>query len=445
MGRGVRKNMSWLVLGKRIMKLEKLHHTIQNVVRGALKRGLKWQAYNIIEEDKYRHRQPYGQWLWIPKAGLIGHVSIAPPGSGGFIGRDKPYYHSVRWSRAHPLARDLKEVWRAYNWGTYERGKIRRYGGTLSSAPEFAHWLEAREVAKREGRSIASYDEWSKEMSGPFHSAWLRARRNPKGRHPRRNAGFPKMSYQPYGTKVVTTRPVRWHGLHIPMGTTGKIERMLEGGEAVHVKFDDPKYGSFSLFTYEVRVIKSPRSNPRRASGLSTPEMLAAIKQHSDKTGEAIDVSLLYRGYRNPFRLGDDGGGRFWLMSYQDSTSETVSRATMLKRYAKARWFIKEGQTVARNAPGRKRILSMKAVQRQLQGVRNLAISHVVQGWDTVLDKTERTLQRYGLAGMFSGELREIRGLRRRYKGHKMPLTTAMSPAQGALWKLHKALSGRRR
>lgn len=253
--RGVRPNMSWLELGTRIMKVDLLHPSIQNVARGATRRGLKWQAYRISEVSKYGGRQDYGQWLWVPKANLIGHVSIAPPGSGGFIGKgDKPYYHAVKWSRAHPLARTLKEVWHAYHWGTYERGKIRRYGSSISSAPEFAHWLEAREAATREGRTIAPYKEWSAEMSEPFHATWLRARRNPKRRSTRRN---PVRLYWRYGTKVRTTAAIRWHGLYIPKGTLGKVTRMLDGGDAAHVEFDDGrKYGSFSCFVHELRVVR---------------------------------------------------------------------------------------------------------------------------------------------------------------------------------------------
>ena len=173
----VRKNMSWFELGSKITKLEKLHPTIQNVARGALKRGMKWIAYRLVEVDKYGHRQPYGQWLLVPKANLIGRVDVAPPGSGGFITGpgNKTIPFSVSWARPHPLARDIKEVWHAYNWGHSRRGKLERYGSRdVSNAPHYEHWLEAREVARREGRTIASYDKWSSEMSEPFHSTWWR-------------------------------------------------------------------------------------------------------------------------------------------------------------------------------------------------------------------------------------------------------------------------------
>lgn len=175
--RGVRRNMSWLELGSRIMKLDGLHEVIRNVARGATRRGMKWYAYRMTEVNKYGGRQTWGQFIWVPKARLIGHLEVAPPGSGGFIGHGKPVYHSVRWERPHPLARTIKEVWDAHIWGTYHKGKIRRYGGALSVAPEFAHWLEAREVAEREGRKIQPYKEWRDEMSEPFHSTWWRAGR----------------------------------------------------------------------------------------------------------------------------------------------------------------------------------------------------------------------------------------------------------------------------
>lgn len=195
--RGVRRNMSWLVLGARIMKLSGLHPSIQKVASGATRRGMKWYAYRMIEEDKYRNRKPAGQFLWIPKANLIGHVSIAEPGSGGFLGYDKPTYHSVSWDRPHPLARNIKEVWDVHQWGTYRKGKIRRHGGgkdDVSNAPEFAHWLEAREVAEREGRTITPYRQWQEEMSEPFHSTWLRTWKTSKGR-PARN---PRITIQFY-------------------------------------------------------------------------------------------------------------------------------------------------------------------------------------------------------------------------------------------------------
>lgn len=191
--RGARRNMSWLERGSRIMKLDRLHPSIQNVARGASRRKLKWVAYRVIEVDKYGNRKPEGQFLWIPKANLIGHVSIAPPGSGGFLGRDKPFYHAVHWHRPHPLARNIDEIWDVFNWGTYRKGKIRRYGSlSPSSAPEFAHWLEAREVAEREGRKIAPWREWQKEMSEPFHQTWLMHRHskgNPGQRRPMRCDG----------------------------------------------------------------------------------------------------------------------------------------------------------------------------------------------------------------------------------------------------------------
>ena len=62
--------------------------------------------------------------------------------------------------------------------------------------------------------------------------------------------------YIPYGTKVLTTKRVQWHGLNIPKGTPGKVVRMLEGGDGVRVEFDNgSKYGSFDLWIGEVRVV----------------------------------------------------------------------------------------------------------------------------------------------------------------------------------------------
>jgi hypothetical protein len=179
----VRKNMSWLELGSRIMKVDLLHPTIQNVARGATRRGMKWFAYRMTEVDKYGGRQPYGQWIWIPKANLIGHVDVAPPGSGGFIRAKGPnVQYAVQWERGHPLARNVKEVWHAYHWGHSRRGKLQRYGGSdVLNSPMYEHWLEAREIAKREGRTIQPWDKWRSEMSEPFHHAWWARGRTSKG------------------------------------------------------------------------------------------------------------------------------------------------------------------------------------------------------------------------------------------------------------------------
>ncbi len=270
--RGVRRNMSWLELGSKITKLDLLHPAIQSVARGALRRGLKWHAYRMVEVNKYGGRQQYGQFLWVPKANLIGHLEVAPPGSGGFIGHGpKPVPHALRWERPHPLARNIKEVWNAHQWGTYQKGRIRRYGGSLSSGPEFAHWLEAREAAEREGRTIPPYREWSKEMSEPFHSVWWREGWTSKGRPParnprrraRRNAGWPKHPFLRYGTPVVATQPIRWKDVRIPKGARGKVLRMLDGGEGVHVDFG--RYGTMQCLAYEVRPVGGHAArNPRR-------------------------------------------------------------------------------------------------------------------------------------------------------------------------------------
>lgn len=65
-----------------------------------------------------------------------------------------------------------------------------------------------------------------------------------------------KMKYLPSGSKVKTTKAIDWHGLHIPKGTVGEIVRMLEGGAAAKVKFDDGrKYGSFDCWADELRIV----------------------------------------------------------------------------------------------------------------------------------------------------------------------------------------------
>lgn len=73
-----------------------------------------------------------------------------------------------------------------------------------------------------------------------------------------------KMPYLPAGTKVRTTKRVQWHGLDIPKGTVGEVVLMLEGGEAVRVKFDDGRrYGSFDVWANEIQVVKEQRPRPR--------------------------------------------------------------------------------------------------------------------------------------------------------------------------------------
>jgi hypothetical protein len=61
-------------------------------------------------------------------------------------------------------------------------------------------------------------------------------------------------TYLPSGTKVRTTKAIHWHNLHIPKGAVGLVDRMLEGGAAARVKFDD-RYGSFDCWADELRVV----------------------------------------------------------------------------------------------------------------------------------------------------------------------------------------------
>lgn len=296
--RGVRHNMSWMELGTRITKIALLHPILRTKAEAALKRGLKWQAYRLVEVNKYGGRQQYGQWLWIPATGLIGNLDIAPKGSGGFFGAGRSIvHHAVSWGRAHPLARGIKEVWHAFNWGHSRRGKMSRYGGQdIVNSPNYEHWLEAREVAEREGRTIKSWDAWRSDMSSEFHEPWLR-------RH------------------------------------------------------------------------------------LDTEKRMEGLRRSSHKNPRARRVA------------------------------KRLSSTT---------------------------VLLLKGLRRRLWGIKNLAISTVVIGWDQVIDRTEQAILRSGVKSMFGGELREISGLWRRYKGCKMPLTTAISPASGALWKIDKALGYKR-
>lgn len=45
--------------------------------------------------------------------------------------------------------------------------------------------------------------------------------------------------YIPTRTRVKTTKPIRWRDLRIRKGATGEIVRMLEGGLAARIKFDN--------------------------------------------------------------------------------------------------------------------------------------------------------------------------------------------------------------
>jgi len=65
-----------------------------------------------------------------------------------------------------------------------------------------------------------------------------------------------RQNFLPSGTKVKTTKSVRWHDLHIPRGAAGRIVRMLEGGEAARIMFDNEDYGSFDLWVNEFRPVE---------------------------------------------------------------------------------------------------------------------------------------------------------------------------------------------
>lgn len=65
------------------------------------------------------------------------------------------------------------------------------------------------------------------------------------------------MPPRPVGTKVRVTNPIRWHDLFIPTGAVGQIVHMYASGEAIKVKFDDEKYGSFDCWASEIAVVKS--------------------------------------------------------------------------------------------------------------------------------------------------------------------------------------------
>lgn len=183
MNRRYRKNLSWLILGKRINRAVDLHPILARKVAAARKRGLHWQAYRMVEEDKYRGRKPAGQWLWIPKARIIGHLELPAPGDT-FVGGKQ---HSITWSRAHPLARNLKEVWFQHQWGHSRRGKMERWGPEdFGPTPYYEHWLEAREVAEREGRKMPPFKKWRARLGEEWHWTWYRGTRS--ARTPRPNA-----------------------------------------------------------------------------------------------------------------------------------------------------------------------------------------------------------------------------------------------------------------
>lgn len=63
-----------------------------------------------------------------------------------------------------------------------------------------------------------------------------------------------RQNFLPSGTKVKTTKSISWHGLRIPRGVTGRIVRMLEGGDAARVSFDsDQGTYEFDLWVQEFR------------------------------------------------------------------------------------------------------------------------------------------------------------------------------------------------
>lgn len=178
-----RTNLSWLVLGRRITKVDALHGKIAPKARAAAARGMKWRAYRTVEEDKHGHRRPWGQWLWIPKAGVVGHLEL-PPSGGTFVGGER---YALRWRKAHPLARSAREVFdQLAQWtGAGEWRRTRKGRRAFEHpAPTYDHWLEAREAAEREGRKILPYRQWRDEVSEAWHWRWYQA-----GGERRREAG----------------------------------------------------------------------------------------------------------------------------------------------------------------------------------------------------------------------------------------------------------------
>lgn len=288
MKRSARSNLSWQQLGRKL-RFQSLWPTLQKVVKAARQRRLKWEAFRLIEADKYGNRKPIGQWMWIPKTRVIVEVV-----RGHFIGAGgRPVGRVVNGTReiihrerVHPLARTAKEAFDAVKWGDWRRGKRRRWGGTrMTPGPQYTDWLEAREWAQREGRKIAPFDKWRSDISERWHWEWYRS----------------------------------------------SVQR---GHPAAGTRY------------------AAPYSNPKRRArrprrGLTTSQMLQAVKA---KGGDSLNVSLVVAGgaFRGSHLFSYEGRDRYYHLSLVDDTDETVSAKTIKRRYPFGDWTIDPTQNPRR-------------------------------------------------------------------------------------------------
>jgi hypothetical protein len=164
--RGVRHNMSWTEIGSAVKQVSLLPEKFQRIVAAARKRGHKWFASRYIRGDKGGAKRQIGYAIWIPKAEILGFSQ-----TGIFVGETKEKT-AFRFVRSHPLARTLKEAHHADVFTDWKRKGFRSHG-----YPNFAHWLEYRDIREREKKSVHNFNAWQGVMSRRWrdpmgHRAW---------------------------------------------------------------------------------------------------------------------------------------------------------------------------------------------------------------------------------------------------------------------------------
>jgi len=261
--------MSWTEVGTEVRKAELLPPKFQALVAAARKRGDRWRAAHLVEANKYGGRKRIGFIIWIPSPEILGTAQT------GLFAGETSVKTAYRFSRSHPLARSLKEAHHADAFTGWKRKGFRSHG-----LPTFAHWLEYRAIRERAGKGYHGFKFWQTGMWRRWRDPMARRgwpkypgavykepHSNPRrSRRVRKNAGWPKHPFLAYGTLVRATQPIRWRDVRIPKGALGKVLRMLDGGEGVHVAFD--KYGTMQCLAYEVRPVSGPQTgraakNPR--------------------------------------------------------------------------------------------------------------------------------------------------------------------------------------
>lgn len=101
--------MTWLELGRRLRRskaLARVKPSIARVLAAVDKRGVRWDAYDQVEADKYGGRRSIGVFVWLPGR----RAAVTQQGQ------------AHRWFRVHPLARTAREALYAWEFkGSYAK------------------------------------------------------------------------------------------------------------------------------------------------------------------------------------------------------------------------------------------------------------------------------------------------------------------------------------